>query len=74
MSTTSIPGNDKHVWFDALNIGLKVHSGIYENMEADGLRWYDHSGRILYSGQESTSMKRKRAEAKKNAQRHKKRL
>jgi Uma2 family endonuclease len=60
-----IPSKDKNVWFHDLNVGLKVQTGSFENMDADWLRWCDKNGNILYTGQESTTIERLKTKTEK---------
>jgi len=46
------PELNECVWFYDLNIGMIVQYGIFEEMEADWLRWCDENGNILLSGYE----------------------
>jgi Uma2 family endonuclease len=41
---------DECIWFNDLNLGIKVIKGIFEEMEADWLRWCDCNGNILLTG------------------------
>jgi len=43
---------DECIWFNDLNIGMKVKHGIFEEMEADWLRWCVRNGNILLTGYE----------------------
>jgi Uma2 family endonuclease len=64
-SYKKIQSKNRNVWFNDLDIGLKVQIGVYEKMEAEWLRWCDKNGNILHSGQESASIERKQKESEK---------
>ena len=40
------------IWLNELNVGMKVQQGIFEEMEADWLRWCDRKGNTLLTGYE----------------------
>ncbi|MBF0451026.1 MAG: Uma2 family endonuclease [Candidatus Magnetomorum sp.] len=55
----------KKLWFDEIDIGLTIQKGIYEQMNADWLRWYDSKGNILKTGEEKAKVATKRADTEK---------
>jgi Uma2 family endonuclease len=51
------------IWFNDLNVGMKVQKGIFEEMNADWLRWCDDHGNILLTGFERATAVEKHAKA-----------
>jgi Uma2 family endonuclease len=49
-------------WFNDLELGLGVWSGVYENVEGQWLRWYDRSGAWVPTNQERVVLSEQRAE------------
>jgi len=58
-----ITPENKEIWFEHINVGLKVHHGEFENMTAEWLRWCDAQGNILRTGDESAAFEKARADA-----------
>ncbi|MBF0451909.1 MAG: Uma2 family endonuclease, partial [Candidatus Magnetomorum sp.] len=55
----------EYIWFEDLNVGLKIHEGIFEEMDAEWLRWCDGNGNMLLTGTESRDIEKQRAESEK---------
>jgi Uma2 family endonuclease len=49
-------------WFEELNLGLGVWSGIHLNIQGEWLRWYDRSGQWIPTPQESAGIEKQRAD------------
>jgi hypothetical protein len=49
--------------FDRLGLGLVVWHGVYEDLEADWLRWCDRNGNLIPTGAERAVAERERADA-----------
>jgi hypothetical protein len=49
-------------WFDVLNLGLGVWSGVYKGVEGQWLCWYDRSGNWIPSEQARILKAEQRAE------------
>lgn len=47
---------------NSLPLGLKIVPGVYEDMQADWLRWIDSDGNILLDGKERADQERQRAD------------
>jgi Uma2 family endonuclease len=45
-----------------IGLGLKLWQGTYAGMRAEWLRWCDHSGKLLLTGEESAIQERQRAD------------
>jgi Uma2 family endonuclease len=60
-----MPLTNKQIWFNDLNVGLRVVHGDYEQMTADWLRWCDASGNILLTGLEKSEIEKQRADEEK---------
>jgi Uma2 family endonuclease len=51
-----------HRWIEQLGLGLTVWQGEYEAVTRDWLRWCDHDGAVLPTGQELAAAQRQRAD------------
>jgi len=49
-------------WFDLVGLGLQVWRGVFEQLEADWLRWCDQAGKLIPLGEERAEQERQRAE------------
>jgi Uma2 family endonuclease len=49
-------------WFNDLELGLGVWSGVYEDVEGQWLRWYERSGAWVPTKQERVALSEQRAE------------
>ena len=49
-------------WFVDIGLGLRIWHGLYEDMEADWLRWFDASGALVATGREGKEVAEARAE------------
>jgi hypothetical protein len=47
-------------WFSGVGLGLRLWEGVYEDFDAQWLRWFDDSGTLVATGREGKEM----AEAK----------
>ena len=56
----------KRIWFEDINIGLTIKKGNYAQLEGEWLRWYDHTGNILETGQEKAEQEKIRADVSEN--------
>lgn len=53
---------DERFWFEELEVGLGVWSGVYAGTEGRWLRWYDAAGHWIVTPQERVESERERAE------------
>ena len=49
-------------WFAQVGLGLTIWHGKFEGIETDWLRWRDHRGHLLLTGEERAEQERQRAE------------
>jgi Uma2 family endonuclease len=58
-----LPVSGQGFWFDVLELGLGVWTGIYRGVEGQWLCWYDAAGNWVLSEQERTLKAEQRAES-----------
>jgi Uma2 family endonuclease len=61
-------------WFPEVGLGLKRWQGVYEGFEAEWLRWHDHTGQFLPTGEEQGKFAREARQQAEQERAHKERL
>jgi Uma2 family endonuclease len=49
-------------WFEGVGLGLQIWHGLFEQLEADWLRWCDEKGELIPLGEERAEQERERAD------------